>query len=510
MLGSLLGSLIAQSNWIAPEIDWHALAPEIILMVGINVVLLVDLSLEDSKKWIIASLTGLVMLGAFVPVVTLAVVGGDVRSMFDGRYVIDEYSLILKALFLLIGYVVVLLSQTELEEGGYYQGEYYLMLLVSVLGMVMMTSSRDLVSIFVALELLSIPAYMMAAWRKRDVRSNEAGVKYYLLGVFASGVLLYGMSYLYGVTGSTKLTEIAVALNDDLVAIEVLAVVFVIVGFGFKISAVPFHTWAPDTYEGAPLPVTAFLSVASKAAGFVALVTILFVGLYPASDVYEPFIWVLAVLTMTVGNVMALRQTNIVRLLAYSSVSQGGFILMPLAVIATGDADTAESALKSVVIYLLIYALSNLGAFAVVIAVTRKTKSGEISSFGGLMSYAPGLALLMTIFLASLTGIPPFGIWIAKLQAFKTLLDAGGGWANTLAVIAAVNTVISAAYYMKVMREMWMKPPPDGDVAPIDTPQPVWAALAICTAGTIVLGVLPGLVLRFADLKDLTAAFPGG
>ena len=500
----MISSLLAQSEWVAPTIDWHALAPEIVLAVGINLVLLIDLWLEESKKWIMATLSGFVMLAAFVPVVTLAVVGDDVRSMFDGRYVVDQYSLILKALFLLVGYVVVLLSQTELEEGGYYQGEYYVLLLASILGMVMMASSRDLVSIFVALELLSIPAYMMAAWRKRDRKSNEAGVKYYLMGVFATGVLLFGMSYLYGTTGSTKLTDIGASLGGELLALEVIGVVFVIAGFAFKVSAVPFHTWAPDTYEGAPLPVTAFLSVASKAAGFVAIVSLLYVALYPAKDVYQPLIWVLAALTMTVGNVMALRQTNIVRLLAYSSVSQGGFILMPLAVMATGDA--AEAALKSVVIYLLIYAFSNLGAFAVVIAVSRKTGSGSIESFGGLMSYAPGLAVLMTLFLVSLIGIPPFGIWIAKLQAFKTLLDAGSNAAYVLAVIAAVNTVIAAAYYMKVLREMWMKPVPDGDTTPIVAPQPVAAALGICAAGTLVLGLLPGLVLRFADLEDLTGA----
>jgi NADH-quinone oxidoreductase subunit N len=499
--------VIAQvAEWVAPTIDWHALAPEIVLAVGINLVLLVDLWISESKKWMQATLAGFVLLGAFIPVVTLALVGDSSRSMFDGRYVVDHYSLVLKALFLLTGYVVVLLSQTELEEGGYYQGEYYLLLLISVLGMVMMTSARDLVSLFIALELLSIPAYMMAAWRKRDRRSNEAGVKYYLLGVFASGVLLYGMSYLYGTTGSTKLSEIgAVLASGDLIAMQVIAVVFVIAGFAFKISAVPFHTWAPDTYEGAPLPVTAFLSVGSKAAGFVALATLLFVGLYPADGVYEPFLWVLAALTMTVGNVLALRQTNIVRLLAYSSVSQGGFILMPLAVMASGDA--GPSALKAVVIYLLIYAFSNLGAFGVVAAVSRKTRSGSIESFGGLLTYAPGMAVLMTIFLGSLAGVPPLGIWIAKLQAFRAVLDAGDGAAYTLAVIAAVNTVISAAYYMKVLREIWMKPVPDGDTTPVAAPQPIRLALGLCAAGTIVLGVLPGLVLRFADITDLTAAF---
>ncbi|MDJ0769287.1 MAG: NADH-quinone oxidoreductase subunit N [Ilumatobacter sp.] len=500
----MITTLLAQTaDWIRPDVDWHGLAPELVLVVGINVVLLVDLWIDESKKWMMATLSGFVMLGAFIPVVTLAVIGDDVRSMFFDRYVVDEYALVLKALFLLIGYVVVLMSQTELEEGGYYQGEFYVLLLVSILGMVMMASSRDLVSIFVALELLSIPAYMMAAWRKRDAKSNEAGVKYYLLGVFASGVLLYGMSYLYGTTGSTKLDEIGAALiSDDLLPMQVIAVVFVIVGFGFKVSAVPFHTWAPDTYEGAPLPVTAFLSVASKAAGFVGLITMLFLALYAADGVYEPFIFALAALTMTIGNVLALRQTNIVRLLAYSSVSQGGFILMPLAVIASGDA--AEASLKAVVIYLLIYAFSNLGAFAVVMAVSRKTQSGEISSFGGLMSYAPGLGILMTIFLASLTGIPPLGIWIGKLAAFRALLDAGDGIGYTLAVIAAINTVIAAAYYMKVARVMWMQPVPDGDTTPIRTPQPIAAALTICTAGTIVLGLVPSLVLRFADLPDLS------
>ena len=503
-MSSLLSSVLAQA-WVAPTIDWHAIAPELVLVVGINLVLFIDLWLDDSKKWAMATLTGFVMVGAFIPVVTLAVIGDDVRdAIFDGRYVVDEYALVLKGLFLLVGYVVVLMSQTELEEGGYYQGEFYVLMLVSVLGMVMMASSRDLLSVFVALELLSIPAYMMAAWRKRDPRSNEAGVKYYLLGVFASGVLLYGMSFLYGTTGSTKLTEIGAALTGDLSPMQVLAVVFVIAGFGFKISAVPFHTWAPDTYEGAPTPVTAFLSVASKAAGFVALLTVLYLGLHGAGEVHGPLIWVLAALTMTIGNVIALRQTNIVRMLAYSSVSQGGFILMPLAFISDG---AAESALRAVVIYLLIYAFSNLGAFAVIISVARRTGSGEITSFGGLMSYAPALGVLMTVFMASLAGIPPLGIWIAKLQSFRALIDAGTDAAYVLAVIAAVNTVIAAGYYMRVLRQVWMAPAPDGDTSPIVTPQPVALALGITAGGTLLLGILPGLVLRFADLPDLTGAF---
>ena len=292
----MISTLLAQvGDFVAPVIDWHALAPELVLVVGINLVLFIDLWVDESKKWVMATLTGFVLLGAFLPVVTLAVVGDDVRSMFDGRYVVDEYALVLKALFLLTGYVVVLMSQTELEEGGYYQGEFYVLLLASVLGMVMMTSSRDLVSIFVALELLSIPAYMLAAWRKRDRKSNEAGVKYYLLGVFAVGrvVVRHELPLRHDRIDPAGRHRRR-ARGDDLMAMQVIGVVFVIVGFGFKISAVPFHTWAPDTYEGAPTPVTAFLSVASKAAGFVALVPLIFVAFPAADSVYQPFIWVLA------------------------------------------------------------------------------------------------------------------------------------------------------------------------------------------------------------------------
>ena len=349
----MISSILAQVPWQSPTVDYHAIAPEIVLAAGICLIILVDLFVSESKRWVTASLTGFVMLGALLPVVTLAVADADVRSLFDGRYVIDEFALTLKALFLIAGYVVVLLSQNHVEEGDYHRGEYYTLLLTSVTGMVMMASSRDLVSIFVALEFLSIPAYMLAAWRKRDRKSNEAGVKYYLLGVFASAVMLYGMSLLYGVTGSTRLSDIGAQLTGkgELSGVEVLAVVFVIVGFAFKVSAVPFHTWAPDTYEGAPTPITAFLSVASKAAGFVALVTILYVGVPEAKDVWQPFLWVLSALTMTVGNLLALRQSNIVRMLAYSSISQGGFILMPLAVAGVGDA--AEPALRAVVVYLL-------------------------------------------------------------------------------------------------------------------------------------------------------------
>ena len=498
---------LAAADWTAPAVDYHAIAPEVVLAGGLVLLLLLDLFLSDARKWVLTPVASFTLLGAFIPVLTVALGTDGAREMFDGRYVVDDFSLVLKALFLLAGYVVVLISADHIREGNYHEGEYWFLLLTSILGMVMMASSRDLVSIFVSLEFLSIPAYMLAAWKKRDPKSNEAGIKYYLLGVFASAVMLYGMSLLYGIAGSTKLVDIGTALGENLTSVRALAVLFVVIGFAFKISAVPFHTWAPDTYEGAPTPVTAFLSVASKAAGFVALVTVVFVGFPGSHEVWQPVFWILSALTMTVGNVMALRQSNIVRMLAYSSVAQGGFILMPLAV--AGIDGVQQAALRSVVTYLLLYAATNLGVFGIIIAVARKTRSGEISSYGGLFGYAPGLAALMTIFMASLAGIPPLGGWFGKFTAFQALISAGTNWSYALAVIGAVNSVVAFGYYGNVLREMWMKPAPHGDTAPVTVPSAIGVALAITGGATLLLGVLPGLVLHFGDLAGLTGALGG-
>ena len=449
-----LNILVAQ--WVAPTIDYFGLAPELVLAGGLCLVLMLDLFIDERKKWMLTAISSFTLLAAMVPVLMLALSETEVRTMFDGRYVVDNFSLVMKAVFLLAGYVVVLLSSSHIEQGEYWRGEYWFLLLTSLLGMLMMASSRDLVSIFVALEFLSIPAYMLAAWRKRDPKSNEAGVKYFLLGVFASAVMLYGMSLMYGVANSTLLTEIGakITATGEFSAVHALAVVFVVVGFAFKVSAVPFHTWAPDTYEGAPTPVTAFLSVASKAAGFVALVVLIYTAFPLAQDVWQPFIWVLSALTMTVGNVLALKQNNIVRMIAYSSISQGGFVLMPLAV--AGLAGSGTTALRSVVLYMIVYAATNLGVFAIILAVASKTRSGEISSYGGLFSYAPTLGVLMTLFLASLAGIPPLGGWIAKFVAFQSLIQSQSTWGYALAVVGAVNSVVAFGYYGNVMREIWM------------------------------------------------------
>lgn len=495
--------LLAQTEvWRSPKLDYLALTPEIVVAGTVIAVLIVDLFLPERSKWLLTSIASWGLLGAVVPILWIGQYRDAPTSMFGGGYVVDDFSLVLKALFVLAGYVVILLSTNYVEEGDYYRGEYYFLLTSSVLGMVMMASSREFVSMFVALEFLSLPAYMLATWRKRDVKSNEAGMKYFLLGVFASAVMLYGMSLIYGITGSTRFADIAAKLGTDTTPIITTGIVFVVVGFAFKVSAVPFHTWAPDTYEGAPTPITAFLSVASKAAGFVAMLELLFVAFRDQSRVWEPLFWVLAAATMTLGNLVALRQTNVIRMLAYSSVAQGGFILMPLAVIGKGP-EPARDALTAVITYLIIYAAMNLGAFAVILAVARKTRSAEISSFGGLFEYAPGLTALMTIFLFSLAGIPPLGGWFAKFTVFRALLSTSNGWAVGLAVIGGVNSVIALFYYANIARQMWMSPVPDGDRTRIKVPTALAAALGITAIATLAFGVFPQLVAHFGNLSEL-------
>jgi NADH-quinone oxidoreductase subunit N len=487
----------------APYFDYHALLPELILTGTIVLVLVVDLVVGPSKKFFVNQLAGLGILGAFVPIVTLATKGisGHARVMFDGAYVVDVFSLVLKALFLGIGYVVLLMSANYIEEGDYYQGEFVFLILSSLLGMLVISSSRDLIGIFIALELLSIPAYMLAGWRKRDLRSNEASLKYYLLGVLATGVMLYGMSLIFGATGTTLLTGINQKLDvaSNLEPLVTIGIFFVVIGFAFKISAAPFHFWAPDTYEGAPTPVTAFLSVASKTAGFVALLELVYVGFLGRNDVWTPLFWILAALTMTVGNLIALRQTNIVRMLAYSSIAQAGYILVPFAVAGT-NIKAQHDALTASIVYLLLYAAMNLGAFAVVIAVARKTRSGEIASYGGLINYAPGLTWMMIAFMASLAGIPPLGGWFAKFYVIRAALDAGSPGATVLIILLAVNSVIALYYYMNVVRVMWSNPVPDEDRTPIRVPATLATSIGICVAVVVAIGVYPQAFARLGDL----------
>ena len=490
--------MLAELSFSAPHIDFAALAPEIVLTAGAMLLILIDAIALEKAKPFMSILAGGTLLGAMIPILWLANDGVD-RSMFGGAFVVDNFALVLKAMFLLSGYVVVLLATNYIAEGDYWESEFYALLLSSLLGMVVMCSARDLLTIFVALELLSIPAYMLATWRKRDLRSNEAGIKYYLMGVFASAIMLYGMSLVFGAAGSTLLTDIAPAISgSDPRATVVLGMVFVIVGFGFKVSAFPFHTWAPDTYEGAPTPVTAFLAVASKAAGFVALLQLVYVGFGSRDDVYQPLMWVLAAASMTAGNLMALRQKNIVRLMAYSGIAQAGYMLAPL-VIAGHSAESADKALQAVVGYLIIYAAMNLGAFGVIMAVARKTRSAEISSFRGLFQYAPGLTVAMTVFLMSLAGIPPLAGWFAKFQVLNALLSANNTSGVLMGVVIGINSVIALYYYGSIARTMWADDAPDGDRTPVRVPPALVSAIAITVILTVLFGVLPQAVGHFTD-----------
>ena len=491
---ALLGAFLAKGGWSSPHVDYHALAPEIVLTGVAILILLVDLFIDETRKYIITTIAGAGLALSAIPVLTLAHSGHE-RVMFGGGYVVDKYSLLLKGLFLVAGYIVLLMSSNYLAEGDYYEGEYSFLLVCSLLGMVVMTSARDLISIFIALETLSIPAYLLAGWRKRDLKSNEAMMKYYLLGVVASTIMLYGMSLLYGITGATELHAVSEGLNGK--PIGIVAIFMVICGFAFKVSAVPFHQWAPDTYEGAPTPITAFLSVASKAAGFVALTQLIFVGFLGRAHVWQPIFWILAVLTMVVGNLIALRQTNIVRMLAYSSIAQAGFILAPFAV-AGENGTSSKSAFNAISMYLIVYTLMNHGAFSMVIGISRKTRSGEISSLGGLFSYAPFPAVMMTLFMFSLAGIPPLGGFWAKFYVFKAAINSGLGIA---AVIGLVGSVVAAFYYLRLIKVMWFDSKADQatDAPPVEA-----RAIAISAALFSFPLVLGALV--FIDPLAKTAA----
>jgi NADH-quinone oxidoreductase subunit N len=491
-----------------PVLDWHALAPEIIVVATIAAVVIADLLLPDSDSWQTSRIASIGVLVALIPVVTLAADGSD-RYLFNGAYAVDHYAIALKGFFLVATYITILLAVDYINEGDYYKGEFYALILTSTFGLMIMASARDLITLFVALETISIPTFILAAFRKHDRKSNEAGVKYYLIGVLSSALMLYGMSLIFGVTGTTTLSGISAWVGENGVASLLTVAIFLsIIGFAFKVSAVPFHFWAPDTYEGAPTPVTAFLSTSSKAGGFVALISIIYFGFYgddgSGAHAWWGAVWVLAALSMTFGNLAALRQTNIVRLMAYSSIAQGGFMLVPFAAAgiagSQGRTEVAAQSMSAVVIYLLIYGAMTLGAFAIIIAVARRTGSGEISSYAGLFNTSPALAVTMTLFMASLAGIPPLAGWFAKFVMFRSIIDAGTGWGVALGVIAAVNSVIAFFYYFAVVRKMWFAAPVEGDEqAPIRVPAALAGAIALTGAVVVVIGVYPQLFARIGE-----------
>src|SRR5204862_353805 len=347
----------------------HAIMPELFLTGTILVVLVADLFLPRERKWVCMPIAFVGVIGALIAALTLINAN---RTTFGGMYVVDNFAVLFKVFFLSTAAVVLGLSLRYMRDGRYFQGEYYTLLMAAFLGCLTMPSSRDLLMLFISLELVSAPGFLIAAFRKTDPRSNEAGLKFFLIGVLSSAVMLYGMSLIYGVTATTRLEGIAAklgSLHGGAETLSLAAILFVVAGFAFKVSSVPFHFWAPDTYEGSPIPVAAFLSVASKAAGFAGLLELMFLGFGPRADFWAPIFAVLSILTMTVGNLVALQQRQIVRLLAYSSVAQAGYMLLPFALATTGDAAVNRQAFAAAELYILIYGVMSLGAFAVVVGM---------------------------------------------------------------------------------------------------------------------------------------------
>jgi NADH-quinone oxidoreductase subunit N len=486
-------------------IDFHAILPELVLAGTALLVLVVDLFVERAKvvaSWL--SIAGTVAAG----VALASLVGGGTRSTFGGSFVVDNYALLFKGLFLGSLLLVLLMSQRYVDAGTAYQGEFYFLVLSSFVGMLLMPSSRDLLMLFLSLEIVSATGFVAAGFRKGDARGNEGALKFLLIGVLSTAVMLFGMSLVYGFTGSLQLGVIAerlAQLGDEPAA--VMAVFLVVTGFAFKVSAAPFHFWAPDTYEGSPVPVAAYLSVASKAAGFAGLLQVTFVAFPSYARYWAPAFAVLAAFTMLLGNVIALAQTNMVRLLAYSSVAQAGYMLVPFAAGSSANPEVREEAFQAVLIYLLIYAVTNLGAFAVVTLVSQRQPSNLIADYAGLARRAPALSVAMSFFLFSLAGIPPFAGWYAKFVIFKSAINGDTLTLQLLVVFMAVMTVVALFYYAGIARSLWLGTPPEG--APDLAAQPVSPALgtaiALSAAGVLVLGVLPNLLVQYAPVSTLVA-----
>jgi NADH-quinone oxidoreductase subunit N len=476
------------------DVDYHAIAPELIIGATVLVVLSIDLFLSAPRKWWAMPVSFVGTLAALAAALTLI---GETRTSFGGTYVVDAFALLFKVFFLAVALVVLAISLRYFREGRYYQGEYYFLILSSFLGMLTIASSRDLLMLFISLELVSAPGFLMAGFRKRDPRSNEAALKFFLIGILSTAVMLYGMSLIYGITGSLRLDEIAQRLGGEASGVEVAAVLFVVAGFAFKVSSVPFHFWAPDTYEGSPIPVAAFLSVASKAAGFAGLIALMFFGFAPLAELWAPVFAVLSVLTMTIGNLVALQQRQVVRLLAYSSIAQAGYMLLPFALAGVSRA-VDEQAVEAAVLYILVYAVMNLGAFAVVVAVARESPGALVSDFAGLGRRATPVAVAMVLFLISLAGIPPTpGFW-GKLFIFQAAIAADQAW---LAVVMVVNSVISVWYYFAIIRPMFFAEPEE--VRPFRAPALVTAVVALAGVAVLVVGVFPDLFAKLPPAVTL-------
>ena len=482
------------ANALPTSAEYFRILPEIILsLAGVLIMLLEAMFTRDEQKKIFAPLSVVALLAAMAAAMAAA---GDPGAAFSGMLVIDGFASFFRVLVAAIGIVAVLSSTQYLRRESMPGGEYYALILFSIVGQFVMVTANELIMIFIGLEISSIASYVLAGYLRDDARNNEAALKYFLLGSFATAFLLYGVAWIYGVTGSTNLDHIRSALETSAppLALAGAAAALMFVGFGFKISVAPFQVWAPDVYQGAPAPVSGFLSVGPKAAAFAVLLRVFMTAFGPIASRWEPIVWACALATMIVGNFAAIQQSNIKRMLAYSSIAHAGYVLVAV---------TAHSATGSAaaMFYLAAYAFTNLGAFAVVTYFSRKSeKYVAIDDFAGLSQRQPAIAAMFTIFLLSLIGVPLTAGFFGKFYIFKAALDANLTW---LTILGLLNSAVAAYYYLRILVVMYFKDPGDS----VENLEPAGIGMKIAlyasALGTLVLGIFPGWVLDIATRAAL-------
>ncbi|MHB8173077.1 MAG: NADH-quinone oxidoreductase subunit N [Nitrospirota bacterium] len=471
--------------------DLAAISPEIIVICSAAAVLILGLFVKKEWRFLLGYLS---VAGIAVAADRTWAMRTIVHSAFSGMFVLDGYATYFKVVFYIAAAIALLISISYVRTEKVENGEYYSLILFATAGMMIMASGSDLMSIYLGLELMALSLYVLAGFLRKSLRSNEAALKYFLLGAFSSGILLYGIALIYGITGTTNLHDIAAFIQTGVYSKPalILSMILILSGFGFKIAAVPFHMWTPDVYEGAPTSVTAFMSVGPKAAAFAAFLRV-FVTAFPGIQAdWTIIIAALAILSMLIGNVVAISQTNIKRMLAYSSIAHAGYAMV-------GFAAGGKEGISSVMTYLLIYAFMNLGAFGMVVALSRGGMTGErIEDFAGLSKKNKMAALLMLIFMFSLAGIPPTAGFIGKFNIFMAALDHGFLW---LALIMVAMSAVSAFFYLRVVLVMYMKEPEEDRKL---TPNlSMYTAMAVAAYAVLYIGMNPAGVLNFA-LKSVS------
>jgi NADH-quinone oxidoreductase subunit N len=470
--------------------DAFLILPEIVLAVWASVILTIDLFLDKSRSSHRLMLV-LSLIGVFLAMVATLTLAGQNTTAFFGTVVVDNFAIFFKVIFLLAAGLVLLSAENLIERVGENAAELCGLILFCTAGLMFMASSYELMTIYLSLEISSLSLAFLAAWNKRELRSSEAGLKFFVLSAVSSGILLFGMALLYGITGSTNLAIISRVLTAPTVQpAALLAMSMLVAGFGFKIAAVPFQMWTPDVYEGAPTPITAFMSVASKAAGFAVVMRIFDVALLGGAiqSVWSDLFIVLSLLTMTVGNLAALLQNNLKRMLAYSSIAHVGYMLM-------GLASGTPFGLSSVLFYLLVYAFTNIGAFAVIVVMARYVEGEDLSQYAGLAKRAPVLSAILTICLLSLAGLPPLAGFFSKLYLFWAAAQAG---LYITVVWGVINSAISLYYYARVIRSMYLAEPSSEHQQRVQIPMAPAVSLAAAAIGVLVIGLLSEPFIRAA------------